>query len=251
MIDKHLIGENFKRNNILVDNRYQFELFKPQHLEQVVELFTNSFCDSEPMTHYLEMDKVAYRIFARQVAEKAIEDKLSVVALDKDKVIACALVEDLAAPGDISADFDAKFINILSLLEQLGQKFFHDKKIKTKHIAHLFITAVDKDYRHQGLSRQMNFMAMDLAAANGFDFVYCEFTHIYNELGTISHLRNNKRLIGSRTYDEFHLDNKKPFAHLSGGANSYLWEIKPDAKLCYETNNQLYKEKLALNLSGL
>lgn len=234
---------NFLRNKVSVDNQFQYTLLQKEHIDKTVVLFTEAFCRSEPMTKYLEMDEEKYKIFARAVVEKAEIDQLSVVALDGKKVIACALVEDLADPGALP-DFDPKFEYILALLEQLGKSFFPGKEFPKKHIAHLFITAVAADYRHYGLSTQINFQAMDLAAAKGFDFVYCEFTHHFNRRGVINHLVNRKKLIGAIPYNKFTFQGKKPFPDLYGGAYAYLWEIREGAKLTYKVNNINITEQL-------
>lgn len=238
--------ENFLRNNVPLDPSHRYELLKASHVDQVVQMFTQAFCRSEPMTRYLEMNEDLYQVFARAVTEKAVEDKLSVVVLEGNKVIACAIVEDLMSPGPVP-DFDPKFKYILALLEQLGGDYFAGKVFPQNHIAHLFITAVHEDYRHLGLSRQVNFQAMDFAAYHGFDFVYCEFTHIYNEKGTIPYLKNAKQRIGSIIYQDFKLENERPFANLQGGATSYLWEIHPDAKLRYSAADKHIVESLQSN----
>lgn len=209
---------------------YRYEILTPKYIDQVIEVFTTAFCRSEPMTAYLQMDENQYRVFARAVTEKASDDKLSVIALDGEQVVACALTEDLADPGALP-DFDPKFAYILALLEALGKNYFSDKMIPKNKIAHLFITAVHERYRHRGLSRQVNFRAMDVAAQRGFDFIYCEFTHYFNMRGTINHLENPKKLIGSRVYKEFLHDGMKPFAQLEGSADAYLWALHKDAKI--------------------
>lgn len=240
---KETLHFNMLQNNVPIETPYVFEVLQDRHIDEVVDVFTKSFCRSEPMTKYLEMDEKKYSVFARAVCEKARDDQISIVGLDNGKVIACALSEDLMDPGAIP-DFDPKFIYILALLESLGERFFPDKTFKPKHIAHLFITAVHEDYRGLGLSKQVNFRAMDLAAQKDFSLLYCELTNVYNEIGIMRHLKNPKRLIGSQIYNEFIHNGIKPFAYLSGMANSYLWAIKPDAKLIYEQGGLIIKEDI-------
>lgn len=218
---------NLLLNNISLDTTYHYELLNRQHIDQVVDLFTYAFCRSEPMTHYLKMDEKKYKAFARAVTEKAYLDQLSIVALDGKKVVALALIEDLADPGDIP-DFDPKFTYILSLLEKIGENLLAQPSLEKKEIAHLFITAVHEEYRNRGLSKQVNFRAMDIAAQHGFKSIYCELTNYYNEKGIIPHLKNPKKLIGSCFYQDFIYKGIKPFEKLAGGANSYLWTIRND-----------------------
>lgn len=232
---------NMQHNNVPIETPYEFSVLQDQHIDETVDVFTKSFCRSEPMTKYLDMDEEKYKVFARAVVEKARDDQISIVALDQGKVIACALSEDLVKPGAIP-DFDPKFIYILSLLESLGENFFKDKVISPNQIAHLFITAVHEDYRGLGLSKQVNFRAMDLAAQKGFDFIYCELTNVYNELGIMRHLKNPKQLIGTATYNKFEYEQERPFADLGGMANAYLWAISPDAKLVYQQNGMTITE---------
>jgi hypothetical protein len=219
------------------DARFRYEVLQQKHVPQVTEIFTRAFCDDEPMTHHLNMQYDTYTEFARAVASQSAEDGFSIVALDGHRVVACGLSEDLADVKPIPIDFDPNFKYILHLLDSLGAAFFPGKVFPKKHIAHLFITAVDKDYRHLGLSTQINFRAMDLAASLGFEFMYCELTNYFNEKGIMHHLKNTKKLIGSQMYDDFTTENVRPFAGLAGGANSYLWEIVHHPLLTYSTND--------------
>ena len=223
---------NFYLNNISIDHHYQYKMLSEKYIDQVTDLFTRAFCRSEPMTEYLKMDEKKYRIFAKSVTEKAYDDKLSVIALDGEKVVAIALIEDMALPGEIP-DFDSKFIYIVSLLEKIGDPLFSNKKFQPNNIAHLFITAVDDEYRHQGLSKQVNFRAMDVAAQNGFHFIYSELTNYYNVKGIIPHLNIPTQLIGSCTYHDFIYKDIKPFADLIGRADAYLWAITKNPALKY------------------
>lgn len=238
------VFDNFARNGIPIDHRYQYVIPENKHIPLIAQMFTKSFCTSEPMTQYLAMDQKKYLQFATNVAENAVADGLSIIALDQDKVVACALVEDFAAMHEINSQFDPNFRYILALLEQLGEDFFKDKQFQKNYIAHLFITAVDEKYRRQGLSTQINFRAMNLVASKGFEFVYCELTNIYNEYGIVHHLKNQPRLIGACTYQDFHVDDLQPFKNLPGGARSYLWEINQATHLNYILHGNKISEKI-------
>jgi hypothetical protein len=207
--------------------KYKFETAAEQHLEGIIDVFAEAFCTAEPMTQYLKIDQKRFKVFARAVAENAIQDKLSIVALDKDKVVACALVEDMAAIRDAPLDFHPDFKYIAALLEQLGASYFAEKVFKIQCVAHLFITAVATNYRRQGLSTAVNLRATALAGLRGFKFIYSELTNVYNELGIFHHIQKNRQLTGTCTYKEFEVGGIKPFAALSGSANGYIWEIHP------------------------
>ncbi|VVC74925.1 hypothetical protein AQUSIP_01990 [Aquicella siphonis] len=227
-----------------IDHRYSYEILQPVHVDRTASMFIRSFCDSEPMTRYVNMDYDSFAPFARAVVQKAANDGLSIVALDGGKVIACALTEDIVDPLPMTFNVSPKFKYIFALLEQLTSGFLHGKQFQKKHVAHLFITAVDEDYRKNGLSKQVNFRAMSLAADEGFSFMVSELTNIYNELGIMHHLKNASLLLGSQVYREYTLDGVRPFANLPGGAAGYLWELKCDALLTYTQDNILQKRTL-------
>ncbi|MBX3708659.1 MAG: hypothetical protein KIT56_05580 [Gammaproteobacteria bacterium] len=233
-------------SQIPVDLQYRYEMLQPIHIDRVVTMFTQAFCDAEPMTHYLGVSYQSFKQFALAVTEKASEEKLSVVALDDDRVIACALTEDLVNPLDIIFELDPKFKPIFNILEQLSAKFFADKKIEKNHIAHLFITAVDESYRGKGLSKQVNYRSMALAAGMNFSFMMSELTNYINTNGIMHHLHYNKILLGSQIYQNYVFEGIKPFKDLSGIATSYLWELRKDAMLTYKQNNKRQQKLLRL-----
>lgn len=243
-LSTNIWGYNCEHNGIKKDNRFTYEVLTEKHIEQVTQIFTQAFCDDEPMTHFLDMQYATYTEFARAVTKEAANAGFSIVALDGDKVVACGLSEDLADIKPIPIDFDPNFKYIIALLDDLGKDYFPGKIFPPLEVAHLFITAVARDYRHLGLSTQINFRAMDLAAMLGFKFMYCELTNILNERGIMHHLKNTKKLIGSRTYNDFVTEGIRPFAGLTSGANSYLWEIQPHSQLIYSVDGVTYRENL-------
>lgn len=211
----------------------QYEILQKEHHDQVVDVITHSFCEDEPMTKYLGLTYREFIPFARLIVAKAIQDGLSIVALDGDKISACTIVEDITNPININNEIDSRFKIIFSLLEQLGSDFFNDKTIQKGHLAHLFITAVNKNYFGKGLSKKVNFESSKLAMQKGFDFMCCEFTHPYNEKGTIKYLKNKKILLRTCNYKDFIFEGKKFFENLKGSASAYIWELREGAKLHY------------------
>lgn len=232
------LGHNPLFNNIEYDDRFRFVVLEKKYIDEVIHVFTHTFCDDEPMTQYVHMEYQSFIPFAEKVVNKAVADKLSIIALDKNNVAGLVLTEDLMEPLALDITLDPKFNYIFSLLESLGGHFFANKRFMPNQIAHLFITAISKKYRGHGLSRQINFKAMDLASCKNFSHMYCEFTNFLNELGTIKYIHTVKRLIGSVVYKEYEYENIKPFANLGHGASSYLWELEPNASLIYTEDDK-------------
>lgn len=220
------------------DNPYEIQILKPEHIDEVVDLFTKTFCEYEPMTHYLGMLDAEFRVFAQKVIRKAAQDGLSVVVHDEKNIVACAIVEDIANPLSLElAELDKKFHYIFGLLETLSAHFFEKKMFKQNNLAHLFITAVNVNARGCGLSKAVNLAAMKLAKKKGFEVMCCEFTNNLNEKGTLRFIEQEKVLIGTCCYKDFVMDEMRPFEHLAGHANAYLWELRPDAKLTYHVKH--------------
>lgn len=224
--------------NLLL-KEFQIKLLTEEYVERVLPMFIRAFCDSEPMTRYINMEYDAFSVFAKAVVNKAVKDQLSTVILHGNRVVACALVEDLVDPLLIAEPFTPKFEPIFTLLEQLSRDFFQDKIVLPNQIAHLFITAVDEDFRGRKLSRLVNFGAMEAALAKNFKFMCSELTNIYNEVGTLNHMHTNKLLLGSIVYAEFVFNDQKPFAELGGEAHGYLWELVQGATLEFKQHNHL------------
>ncbi len=218
----------------LNEKKFRYAVLSSEHFDQAINVISHAFCEYEPMTKYLSISTHEFIPFAKLMVEKAIKDGLSIVALDNDKVSACTIVEDIAEPLNITIDLDPRFKIIFTLLEDLASEFFSERILHKNHIAHLFITAVDKNYHGHGLSKKINFESIRLAKENGFDFMRCEFTHDYNEQGTIKNLTNSKLLLRTCVYKDFIFENKKPFAHLKGSASAYIWELREGAQLQYQ-----------------
>lgn len=217
-----------KRFGYVEDTRFQYRMLDRQFANEAIEVMTNTFCDYEPMTKFIDVTYDEFRPFAEIVIAKAIEDKLSVVALDKGRVVACTAVEDLVDPAPLDLNqLTPKFKYIFGLLENISGPFFKDKQINKNQIAHLFITAVHPDYFHHGLSRQVNFQSIFLAESRQYDLMLSELTNWYNEKGLTKYLQYEKRCIGSMIYDEYELDGYRPFKGLAGSANSWLWALRP------------------------
>jgi hypothetical protein len=214
------------------DPRFQYHILDDEHAAQAIEVMTQSFCNYEPMTKFINVTYDEFKPFAEIVVAKAIEDKMSVVALDKGRVVACTVVEDLVDPAPLDLNkLTPKFKYIFSLLEQISGPYFKDKKINKNQIAHLFITAVHPDYFHQGLSRQVNFQSIFAAKKRKYNLMVSELTHWFNEKGLVKYLPHAKQILGTMVYNDYELEGHRPFKGLEGCANSWFWALRDDVDL--------------------
>lgn len=209
------------------------QIMQEQHRDQAIKLISHVFCKYEPMTQYLGISYEDFLPFGTLMVDKAIKDKLSIVVMENDKVVACSIVEDIADPLNINIDIDPRFKIIFSLLEHLGEEFFREKNFEKGHLAHLFITAVEEKYFGKGLSRKVNLDSIHHARKCGYDFMCCEFTNYFNEKGTVKHLEHGGIHFKSRIYKDYVYEGKNPFEGLDHHASSYVWKLHRDAELRY------------------
>lgn len=223
-------GKQYLARNILKqisrNHSYRYDIMKKKHIKGVISMFTRSFCDSEPMTKYVDMDYASFSVFAEKVAKKTATSGLSVVALDGEKIVACALVEDITDPVNLNIELSPKFQYIFALLDDLTSSFLKNQTFSPHYLAHLFITAVDEEYRGQGLSKQVNFRAMAVAASKGFSYMLSELTNHLNEKGILHHLQFKKTLIRYIDYNTYIHDGVRPFKGLDHGASGYVWALR-------------------------
>lgn len=223
-----------------VQTEYTIRTLTKDYLESALQLFTKSFCDSEPITKHLNITYKDYEPFAREVLDKATKEGMSVVALDKqNKVIACAIAEDIVNPFVPHLAKYPKMKPIFALLNELDKPFMSGKHFIKGKISHVWIAVVNPEYRGQGLSTAIDMACGELAVRKGFDFAYAEFTNDLSE--KITHHYDVYKLCHSIKYEDFALDShEQPFKGVKGGAAAYIIGLRPGIQLdalknCYKT----------------
>lgn len=206
-------------------NKLAYQPLEANYAESTIEMFTHAFCDSEPMTHYVDMQYEEFAPFARHCVFKAVKDGLSSIVVENNKVIACCLVEDILEPP-VFPPLTPKFDPIFNLLENLTTTYFTEHTFQKNQVAHLAITAVHNHHRGRGLSSIVNLGAADVARAKNFLFMTSDLTNHLNEEGLIKYIDNSKKLIKRIRYSEFIFNGNRPFEHLDGSGNSWIWALQ-------------------------
>lgn len=213
------------------NKKYIIKTLTKEHQQQVIDLFIKSFCDYEPITHHLKIEKKEYKPFASEVIDKAIKEGLSTVALNQEnQVIAFIVAEDIANPFEPSLAHYPHLKPVLDLLSKLSEPFMNGKRFIEGKVAHFWLAGVDKDYMGHGMFSDLNEYTIQMAAKKGFEFAYAEFTNQISEKVTrqfqVIELEN--RII----YKDFQTKNgQMPFRDVPGGAAAYCAAIKPGIKL--------------------
>lgn len=227
--DLKLDKEN-EMSNTTLQTEYTIQTLQHEHLKSTVELFTKTFCDSEPITKHLNIHYQDYEKFATEVVHKAINDGMSKVALDKhNRVVACVIAEDIADPFIAKLQHYPRLKPIVGILHELSKPFLQGKTFVKGKIAHVWIAAVDQAARGKGLSTSIDMACGEMAARKGYDFVYAEFTNDISE--KIVNQYNLYQLINKIKYEDYVLEGQKPFQGVKGSAASYIVVIRPGVKL--------------------
>lgn len=202
-------------------------ILEEQHIEQATDLFAKSFCKDEPLVKYLQISAEDFRPLARDIVAKAALDSLSVIATDpKGNVVGLALSENLDEPIDLTRY--QKFMPIFSLFEFLA-KPMEKIKIKKNSVAHIWITAVDDNFRGTKLSMLLNNACVTRAVQRQFQYIYCEFTNPINEKSMKFYPENIR--INKFEFKNFVYEGEKVFENLDGYVSSYMVSAAPFIRL--------------------
>ncbi|MCD6039826.1 MAG: hdc [Gammaproteobacteria bacterium] len=243
LIDQFINDLQLDREMTMNKLEYTICTLTVDHQKSAVDLFTKSFCDSEPITKYLGIKYDDYEVFAKEVVKKAVHDGMSIVAVDSHgRVIACAIAEDMADLFQPNLKQYPKLKPIFALLEQLSEPFLSGKKFIKGRVAHIWIAIVNVDYRGKGLSTAIDMACATICMRKGYDFAYAEFTNDISE--KITHHYKIYQQCNSINYNEFTYDNQKPFKGLNGKAAAYIIGIKPGVEIdllpsCYSVTTQV------------
>jgi hypothetical protein len=229
------------------NSNYQFSLLKEEHVAQATELFIKTFCDEEPMTRYLNISYDEYRPFAQKTLEKAVRDELSTVALDKGKVVAVNIIEDLASPLVIDFPISANLEKVFAILDALSKNFLEQLALDKNKIAHYFVSAIHKDYRGINLSKVINSKSNKLIFKKGYDFIFTELTNEFSQRNAKDY---HSVTLVQIEYSQYQYKGEYPFKNLKGYVASYIGKIRPQAELIYkdaqDTSNLPYALKSSL-----
>ncbi|HVE44412.1 MAG TPA: pyridoxal-dependent decarboxylase [Gammaproteobacteria bacterium] len=219
--------------------QYTICLLQSEHIDSTVALITKSFCESEPITKYLNVPTAHYTLFARAVVSKCVEEGLSQVAVDRsNNVIACSLVEDMASPFEPNLRQYPELTPLFSLLDKLLSPLVSGKQFIKGKVAHVFMVAVAPAYRGQHLATAIALSSGEMLASMGYPFACTDFTSEASE--RIVYEYNLYRLSNRIIYHDYATqDGQQPLAGVPGYISSYVIAIQPGVKLerfnsCYE-----------------
>ncbi len=222
--------------SLKVDSQNRILILEDKYRQSAIEILTKSFCDSEPVTRYAHIQHADFYPFAEEVIDRAIKDKMGMIALDEnDHVTACVISEDLAKPFKPHFEKYPRMHLIFSVLDQLLVDSLRNKTLKPGKVIHMWLAGVAPGVRAKGLYTAVGLEGIKLAINRGYCYAYSDFTSPYSEK-IVAHFPGLE-LCSKLTYDDFNYKGERPFKGLEGGAASYIAPIVPGAKLeaCYES----------------
>jgi histidine decarboxylase len=243
LVDEFILDLKLDREMAMnqIKTEYAYVTLKSEHEVAATDIFIKSFCYSEPMTKFLDMQYSEYEPFATEVVQKAIREGLGKVALDKNNnVIAVAIAEDLANPFKPNFNRYPKLKSIFAFLDTLSEPFMRGKAFIPGKVLHMWIAAVDEKYRGQGLSTEIDLTCVRSAGEQGFQFVYTEFTNDISAKVTKQFKVLN--LCNRMKFSDFRVGGHTPFKGLPGEASSYVATIRPGLTL--EALSNCYKAEV-------
>jgi len=226
-------------NPNLSTSPYSFHLLTSVETKATIELITQYFHNYGTLTNHFALTPSALTPYVTELVERAISDRLSIIALEHNQVIGCSIVLDLANPFRLQNKMDKNFNLIFTFLQEVTHDFFHETTIHPKHIANLLITVVAKPDQQHNLLTELTLQSVQHAKEEGFDFICCTFNHLKHEKETLTALINNKLRLRSRKYKEFQYQGHYPFFTLEGSLNAYICELREGAKLNYRLKDAM------------
>lgn len=228
MLTKDIVIPSFS-NVQLADldlSKGRVSILKPEHVQEVVEVFTKDFCDNEPLCKHLNIAYDDFRQYAQELVEKAAMEELSVVQLNAEgHIMGCVIAEDIVNPIKTC---EYPFLRPIKMLLKTLSMPFTEKNYKRNSIVHIFVTAVAEETQGVGLSVILNNACVALALHHGFSYVFAEFTNVVNE----RHMNRFPDYMKCELkFKDFLLDGKRPFAGLEGAACAYICSAAPHIRL--------------------
>ncbi len=223
--------EGAMNKHLSSENEITIHTLDEKHAQSTINLFIQTFCNSEPITKHLSIRHDEYKPFAREVVQKAVKEGLSKIAIDKSgKVVAFAIAEDLADPFIPHIAHYPKLKPVFDLIDELSKPFTAGKKFTKGKIAHIWIAGVDEAYRGLHLSTRTDMAVVEEASRKGYDFAYAEFTNEISE--NVTHQFKILKLFNRIEYNSFKtVTGETPFKGVEGAAASYVATIRPGVTL--------------------
>lgn len=204
---------------LLEQDGIRYELLSTENLDATCRCVAEAFTTSEPLTIKQQITLEEHMAFCKVFLTKAMNEGLSIVAIDTEiqdptaRVIGARISEDLFTPPPPEAeDLTPKFGPIFDILDGLSARWKAANQNRKGKAVHMFMVAVRKPYRKRGVAPTMNKLAFPMWLEKGYTHAVTEATGVISQ-----HILQNKFHFHFREqadYDTyvFPETGEKPFA---------------------------------------
>lgn len=196
---------------IILENKgIVYEIFQAKDLEETIDLIAEDFSEAEPITKSLGITAEEFHYFAEIYCNKAIIDKLSIVAKDKGKIIGFIISKDLESdPPEGIENVNSKFDPAMALLNKLDEEYMKSYKKADDKIFHLFMGGVDKQHEKRHIVTTLTEESLKIAKLNNFTVAIAEATGLATQHILRDKLEFTERIVIE--YKQFLYEGKYPF----------------------------------------
>ncbi|BAY93257.1 MULTISPECIES: GNAT family N-acetyltransferase [unclassified Tolypothrix] len=167
-----------------------FQVMQPNDIEETVICISQIFSSFEPMAKALKISFNELYPFALSVCQKAVDEKISIVAKDRKtgKVVGFIISEDFITVYPESLEgIDHKFEYIFSLLSELGENYRRTHAFTAGQVLHISMLGVQEKYTKRHIATTLIRENLKLAKHHKFEIAVTEATgvasqHIFRKL---------------------------------------------------------------------
>lgn len=197
-----------------IKNGVSYELLNQSNLTECIDLMSQVFSIAEPLTRLVGITTNEFRFFAKVNCEKALKEKLAVLARDEKtgELLGFNISEDLGTPPPIEIkDITSKFDPIVDILGLLVDKFSKSYTIEPGKFMHIFMIGLKPSKTHPFLAVDLMQAGLDQARILGYQGAIGEVTsYLSARLGKRCGFQERASIY----YDEYEWQGEKVFAEL-------------------------------------
>jgi ribosomal protein S18 acetylase RimI-like enzyme len=167
-----------------------YEILQEKDLEETAVLLSEVFSRGEPSVRYFGITAKEYHYVAELYCKKGIEERLSIIAKDKDKskIVAFLISEDFDStkPEGIEK-IDKKIAIDMAIVDAIEEDAKANKKEGERRF-HIFFGGTEKEYVNRGIMTTLIDESIKLAKRKKFTNIIAEPTgfvtqHMFKKLG--------------------------------------------------------------------
>lgn len=205
-----------------------FNILSQKTADETADLYTQVFLNDEPMTKRHGIDPAQFLPYARKYLYFCANQNLSLISVECEtqEVTGFILCSDFSTDwnsfGHDMISFLSFFQESMAILEEVEHRCPELDAVLPGKALHVFQLGVRRDYRGQGIARELLAHVLDMAGQRGFSTVFAECTgpisrHIFERCGF--------RCRGYVRYDEFITQGQIFFQGLPGGISLMIRDV--------------------------